>query len=107
MPLFGCGSKPMVPFWVGAPLILVGMLLGIEMFTRGNLEFDPWPFVHLASFLAQHRSLQTGVRAWRKLFCGGVDPHLRITGLWVACRVGGNPALNGLDVAFVVPPVEG
>ena len=32
---YGCGSKPMVPFWVGAPPILEPTLVGIGMVTGG------------------------------------------------------------------------
>ena len=33
---------------VSSPLILEPILLGIGMFTGYDLDFDPWPYPHLA-----------------------------------------------------------
>ena len=42
---YGCGSKPMVPFWfVGAPPILEPILVKKKKRSSGVRDFDPWPY---------------------------------------------------------------
>ena len=41
---FGCGSNPMVPFWIGARPILVYFSGDWDVHWGYDLDFDPWPF---------------------------------------------------------------
>ena len=70
---YGCGSTPMVPFWlVGAPPMLEPVLVGIGMFTGGyDLGFDPGQM-----------DLRPGISSWtRTAWCRCRAFH-RLRSIW-------------------------
>ena len=77
----GCGSKPMVPFWIGAPPILepilvvgLGCSLGVRDFDPmlmigSQVRFCPPTFQRGVGPSARRSDLRIGRRRWR--LCGG------------------------------------